>query len=235
MAADRGRRAGDPHGEEAGAGDSRSASRCPTTPTCCPSRSAASRPRASTTPASTRTCRSRRAAATAARIRTWCTSSCRRWSENRDPYPERRAVGQLDLRRHLRARVGAEGRRDRQAAGVHAVVGQTADIYLEELPRWCFTPLTARGSASCAEKAKGRSTCRTLLCFRLGRHLSTSGYHGKLLRAAGEWLMTLHSSVDFVQVRLDGEACGTVCHGRGNIKEDVSGSTVGNIPGGSRA
>ena len=37
------------------------------------------------------------------------------------PVPERPAVGQLDLRGPVRAPVGAQGRRNREAAGVHAV------------------------------------------------------------------------------------------------------------------
>ncbi len=35
--------------------------------------------------------------------------------------PERGAIGELDVRRHPRPRIGDEGRRDHQAAGVHAV------------------------------------------------------------------------------------------------------------------
>ncbi len=38
------------------------------------------------------------------------------------PVPERRAVGELDLRGHLRARLGPARRRDRPAAGIHARV-----------------------------------------------------------------------------------------------------------------
>ena len=41
--------------------------------------------------------------------------------EDRDPFPNARAIGQLDLRRPVRPRVGAERRRDRQAAGLHPV------------------------------------------------------------------------------------------------------------------
>ena len=40
--------------------------------------------------------------------------------EDRDPWPNAVTIGQLDLRRHLCSRIGAEGRRDRAIAGVYA-------------------------------------------------------------------------------------------------------------------
>ena len=69
---------------------------------------------------STRTCRSCRAAATAARTRTWCTSSSSALVEDRDPFPNAVQSANWTCVGHLCARVGAEGRRDRETAGVHA-------------------------------------------------------------------------------------------------------------------
>src|ERR1019366_596514 len=45
---------------------------------------------------------------------------------------QRRPIRQLDLRRHLCPRLGPQGRRDRQAAGVYAVGGITSP----ERQRW---------------------------------------------------------------------------------------------------
>ena len=79
VAADRRRGARAAHGQEARAGDSRSGSRCPTSPTCCPRRSGAFTTKGVYDDGEDSTCRSCRAAATAARIRTWSTSSSRPW------------------------------------------------------------------------------------------------------------------------------------------------------------
>ncbi len=43
--------------------------------------------------------------------------------EDRDPFPNARQLGQLDVRRPVRARVRAQGRRDRPPARLHAAAG----------------------------------------------------------------------------------------------------------------
>ena len=42
--------------------------------------------------------------------------------EDRDPYPERRAIRQLDLRRPLRSRIRPRRRQDREAPGLYAMI-----------------------------------------------------------------------------------------------------------------
>jgi hypothetical protein len=79
-----------------------------------------SRRKASTTSARRPTSASPRARGTADPIRTSRTSSSRALVEGREPYPNAVQVGQLDLRRPLRPRVRAQGRQDREAAGLYA-------------------------------------------------------------------------------------------------------------------
>ncbi len=83
VGAHRRRGACDPYGQEAGAGDRRNASLCPTSPICCP-------PRFSPSPARFRTPSTSplsRAQATAVRIRIWCNEFVSALVEDRDPWP----------------------------------------------------------------------------------------------------------------------------------------------------
>ena len=64
-------------------------------------------------------------------------SSCSAWSRTAIR-SQRDAIRELDLRRPLRARVGAEGRRDRETAGVHAAC-LTSARHPGSLPTWTPT------------------------------------------------------------------------------------------------
>ena len=101
VAADRRGGAGAAHGEEAGAGDSRSASRCPTTPICCPRRSSASRRKGVYDCRATRTCRSCRAAGHGGSHPHLVHEFVSALVGRPRSVSQRGAVGQLDLRRHL--------------------------------------------------------------------------------------------------------------------------------------